>query len=68
MNDLIQRINELAQKAKSEGLTPTETKERDELRRKYIDLFKNNLRQTLENTTFVDESGQEINFPKKSNQ
>ena len=32
----IDRINELARKAKTEGLTEAETAERDELRRRYI--------------------------------
>ena len=32
----IDRINELAHKAKKEGLTEAETTERDELRRRYI--------------------------------
>ena len=32
----IDRINELAHKAKTEGLTEAETAERDELRRRYI--------------------------------
>ena len=33
----IDRINELARKARTEGLTEEETKERDRLRREYID-------------------------------
>ena len=52
---LIARINELAHKAKNGGLTPEETKERDLLRREYIDAFKANLRATLDNIEFVDE-------------
>ena len=36
INDTIARINELAKKAKTEGLTPEETAERDKLRRIYI--------------------------------
>lgn len=47
----IDRINELARKAKTpEGLTPEETSERAVLRREYIDAFKNNLTAQLDNT------------------
>ncbi|NLM25243.1 MAG: DUF896 domain-containing protein [Firmicutes bacterium] len=65
INDLIARINELAKKAKTTGLTESELVERDKLRRQYIDLVKQNLAITLENTVFVDENGNEIKF--KSN-
>ena len=52
----IDRINELAHKAKSdEGLTPEEEKERAILRREYIDAFKANLRAKLENIKIVDD-------------
>ena len=50
MNDVIARINELAKKAKTEGLTPEETAERDKLRRIYIDSVKANLIGQLDNT------------------
>lgn len=43
MDERIARINELAHKAKAEGLTPEETAERDKLRREYIDSVKGNL-------------------------
>ena len=47
----IDRINELARKAKSpEGLTPEETAERDALRREYIDAYKRSLTAQLDNT------------------
>jgi uncharacterized protein YnzC (UPF0291/DUF896 family) len=45
----ILRINELAKKAKNEGLTPEEKKEQEILRREYIEAFKSNLRASLEN-------------------
>ncbi len=51
----IDRINELARKAKSEGLTEAETAERDKLRRIYIDSFKANLRAQLDRIEVVGE-------------
>jgi uncharacterized protein YnzC (UPF0291/DUF896 family) len=54
----IDRINELAHKAKTpQGLTPEEIRERDALRREYIDAVVGNLRQELEHTWVVDEHG-----------
>jgi len=47
----IDRINELARKAKTpEGLTPEEIAERDVLRREYIDSYKRSLVAQLDNT------------------
>lgn len=51
----IQRINELAKKAKTpSGLTAEELKERDALRREYIADVKKNLRAQLDNIKVVD--------------
>ncbi|MBQ6662024.1 MAG: DUF896 domain-containing protein [Firmicutes bacterium] len=53
--ELIDRINELARKAKTEeGLTEEEKAEREVLRRQYIDAFKENLRAQLERIELVD--------------
>jgi uncharacterized protein YnzC (UPF0291/DUF896 family) len=57
MNEVIARINELAHKAKAEGLTPEETAERDKLRRIYIDSVKANLVGQLEHTSIVYPDG-----------
>lgn len=57
MNEVIARINELARKAKSEGLTPEEITERDKLRRIYIDSVKANLVGHLESTSIVYPDG-----------
>ena len=57
MDEVIRRINELAHKAKTEGLTEEETKERDELRRQYIDAFKRSLTAQLDNTYIVTPDG-----------
>ena len=57
MNEVIARINELAKKAKTEGLTAEELTERDKLRRIYIDSVKANLVGSLENTYIVRPDG-----------
>ena len=57
LNDTIARINELAKKAKTVGLTPEELTERDKLRRIYIDSVKANLTGQLDNTYIGDEKG-----------
>ena len=53
----IDRINELARKAKAEGLTPEEIVERDALRKEYVEAVRRNLRGQLDNTYIVDEKG-----------
>jgi uncharacterized protein YnzC (UPF0291/DUF896 family) len=57
MNEVIARINQLAAKAKAEGLTEEEITERDKLRRIYIDSVKSNLVGQLENTYIVYPDG-----------
>ena len=57
MEKTIKRINELAAKAKAEGLTPEEIVERDQLRREYIAAVRRNLTAQLDNTYVVDEHG-----------
>lgn len=66
MDDVIARINELAKKAKTEGLTTEETVERDKLRRIYIDSVKANLVGQLENTYIVSPDGEKRKLNKKS--
>ena len=54
----IDRINELARKAKTpEGLTEAERAEQAVLRRAYIDSVVGNLKGQLDNTVIVDEKG-----------
>ncbi len=54
---LIQRINELARKAKAEGLTEAEKKEQTQLRNQYRAEFRRNLTDQLEHTYVMDENG-----------
>lgn len=67
INEVIARINELAKKAKTEGLTPEEITERDKLRRIYIDNVKASLVGQLENTYIVDPDGTKHKVGKKNN-
>jgi len=53
----IKRINELARKQKTEGLTEEEKAEQFKLRREYIDSFKQSLVAQLENTYIVEPDG-----------
>ena len=55
----ITRINELARKSKAEGLTDEEREEQQELRRRYIQSIRSDLRATLQNITIVDENNEE---------
>lgn len=61
----INRINELARKSKTVGLTDDEKSEQAVLRREYIDSFKANLVSQLENTYIVDENGNRKKVEKK---
>lgn len=63
--ELIDRINVLARKAKTEGLTEAETAEREELRRQYIEAYRRSLRDTLENTYIVRPDGSKEKLKKK---
>ena len=54
-DQMISRINELAKKKKTTGLTSVEQQEQQRLRRLYIDAFKTNLKSQLDNIEFVDE-------------
>lgn len=62
----IDRINELARKAKAVGLTQEETEERDKLRREYIDSYKASLVSQLEHTYIVDEKGNKTKVTRKN--
>ena len=53
----IDRLNQLAKKAKTDTLTSSELAERDALRKEYIAAFKSNLKATLDNTIIVDQQG-----------
>lgn len=57
----IDRINELARKQKSEGLTPTEKQEQATLREEYVLAFRASLRGILDNTVIERPDGSREN-------
>lgn len=64
----IQRINELARKAKAEGLTLAELTEQDALRKEYVAAVRANLQAQLDNTWLVDEAGNKRPLPRRDRQ
>ena len=58
--DKINRINELARKAKEEGLTEEETEERAALRQEYLTAVRENLRAQLEAIEFIEEADAQL--------
>ena len=61
----IDRINELARKSKTEGLTDAEKAEQKELRIKYINGFKASLENQLSGITIVNPDGSRHKVKKK---
>ena len=61
----IERINELARKKKTVGLTEAELEEQARLRRQYLDEFKANMKATLDNVYIEREDGSYEKLQKK---
>ena len=61
----IDRINELARKAKAEGLTDAEKAEQAKLRAEYIKDFRASLRGTLNNISIQEKDGSITNLGEK---
>ena len=64
-NKKIDRINTLAHKAKSVGLTEEEKAEQAELRKEYIAAVRKNLRAQLNNIDVKENDGSAINLGEK---
>ena len=61
----IERINELARKSRTEGLTPEEKAEQQKLRQEYIAAVKMNLRTQLDNIDVQEQHGTITNLGEK---
>ncbi|WP_026583118.1 DUF896 domain-containing protein [Bacillus sp. J33] len=60
MHEILKRINELALKRRTEGLTQNENAEIANLRTKYIQEFRGSMEELLLNTTIVDPKGDDV--------
>lgn len=56
----LQRINELAKKAKEEGLTLKEQQEQKKLRQEYLQGFRQSFKNQIENVTVLDPEGKDV--------
>lgn len=63
----IERINFLAAKSRTEGLTEKEKSEQQALRDEYRAGFRRNLSAQLDNTYIVDKNGNKTKFKKNKN-
>ena len=61
MNEMIERINELAHKKKKEGLTPEELAEQKELYKRYLANIRSQLKAQLDNIEVVDKAPIQLN-------
>nr|WP_216655658.1 DUF896 domain-containing protein [Lentilactobacillus kribbianus] len=64
MKEIVPRINELAKKAKAEGLTEVEKLEQKDLRQKYLERFRNNFKSQIEMMKIYDKEGKEVTSDK----
>ena len=60
----LNRINELARKAREEGLTPEEKAEQARLRKEYLAAFRKNMEAQLDNVYVVGPDGTKRPFKK----
>ena len=56
----IERINELARKKKTVGLTPVEQEEQLLLRQEHLEVFRGGMRNHIEGLKVVDEDGNDV--------
>ena len=61
----IERINELARKKKSSGLTEAEEKEQAALRKEYLDGYRENLKAMLDSIVVQEKDGSRHPLQKK---
>lgn len=58
--DKLDRINQLANKSKTTGLSEAEAKEQSALRREYLETFRSSMFNTLKGVTIIDPEGNDV--------
>ncbi len=61
INDMIDRINELAKKKRTVGLTPVELEKQKELYKRYLGNIREQVKAQLDNIEVVDKKPGEMN-------
>lgn len=56
----LERINALAKKAKTEGLSEVEKTEQQALRQEYLQTFRSGMRNHIEGLKFIDPEGSDV--------
>ncbi|MCP3810407.1 MULTISPECIES: DUF896 domain-containing protein [Paenibacillus] len=60
MLTILERINQLAKKAKEVGLTEIEKMEQTDLRKEYLQIFRGSVQSILLNATIYDPNGDDV--------
>ncbi|MEK5257843.1 DUF896 domain-containing protein [Paenibacillus sp. FSL L8-0644] len=60
MITILERINQLAKKAKEIGLTEIEKMEQTDLRKEYLQIFRGSVQSILLNATIYDPNGDDV--------
>ncbi|MGG4212652.1 DUF896 domain-containing protein [Paenibacillus sp. FSL L8-0638] len=60
MITILERINQLAKKAKEVGLTEVEKTEQTDLRKEYLQIFRGSVQSILLNATIYDPNGDDV--------
>ncbi|MDY8048173.1 DUF896 domain-containing protein [Paenibacillus polymyxa] len=60
MLTILERINQLAKKAKEVGLTEIEKTEQTDLRKEYLQIFRGSVQSILLNATIYDPNGNDV--------
>ncbi|QDI90128.1 DUF896 domain-containing protein [Salicibibacter halophilus] len=66
-DEKLDRINELAKRQKTTGLTADEQDEQKDLREEYLQNFRTSFKQQIQNVSVVDEKGNEVTPDKLRN-